>query len=288
MSVRGVAIICGLTIREIARRRVLWVLLVLSLLSVGLVAWAVTQLVEHARDVGMGEARIRLGVSQVLVIIAFMSSFVLAMTGAFLAAPAIATDVESGAILAILARPIGRADLLLGRWSGVALVTTGYAVASGALAIGAVTLVSGYAPPEPLVAVACLAAQALVTLTLALVLGTRLPAMAAGAISVVAFGTAWLAGFLGSVSALLEAQALVPTLDVLRLLMPSDLLWRGVVHGLEPPLLQLVARGLDPRALAVDPFFSLEPMAPQSALWATTWIVLVLGAGVLAFRHREL
>ena len=44
----------------------------------------------------MSEARITLGTSQVLVIIAFMFSFVLAMSGAFMAAPAIATDVESG------------------------------------------------------------------------------------------------------------------------------------------------------------------------------------------------
>jgi len=288
VSLRAVLVIAGLTLREVLRRRLLWVLLGLSVASVVFVGWAVTQLVAHARDSGMDEARITLGVSQVLVIIAFMFSFVLAMSGAFLAAPAIATDVESGTALAMLARPISRADLVLGRWVGLSLVTGCYAVASALLAIAVVTLVSGYVPPEPGIAVACLVGQAILTLTLALALGTRLPSMTAGAIAVVCFGAAWLGGFLGSVAGLLRAQAIVPTLDIVRFLFPTDLLWRGVIHGLEPPVVQLLARGVDASRFAYDPFFALQPIPVEAALWAVAWMVLVLGAGVLAFGRREL
>ena len=133
----------------------------------------------------MSEVRIGLGVSQVLVFVAFMFSFVLAMSAAFLAAPAIAGDVESGTLLAMLARPISRADLVLGRWIGLCSSSAAYAIASGVLAIGVVAQVSGYTPPDPVVAVGCLAGEAIATLTLALALGTRLPAIAAGSISVV-------------------------------------------------------------------------------------------------------
>jgi ABC-type transport system involved in multi-copper enzyme maturation permease subunit len=288
MSVRAVLVICGLTLREVLRRRLLWVLLGLSALSVGFVGWAVTQLVSQARDAGMDEARITLGVAQVLVIIAFMFSFVLATSGAFLAAPAIATDVESGTALAMLARPMSRADLVLGRWLGLSLVTTVYAVVSSLLAIAVVAYVSGYVPPEPGIAVGCLVGQAIATLTLALALGTRLPSMTSGAIAVVCFGVAWLAGFLGSTAGLLRAQAIVPTLDMVRFVFPTDLLWRGVIHGLEPPIVQLLARGLDRSELEVDPFFALDPVAPGAAAWAAAWIVLVLGAGVVAFGRREI
>jgi ABC-2 type transport system permease protein len=288
MTVHGVLVITELTLREVLRRRLLWVLLALSVASVLFVGWAVTQLVAHARESGMDDARITLGVSQVLVIIAFMFSFVLAMSGAFLAAPAIATDVESGTALAMLARPISRADLVLGRWLGLCLVTGGYAVASSVLAIAVVAAVSGYLPPQPDVAVACLVAQAVATLTLALALGTRLPSMTSGAIAVVCFGAAWLGGFLGSVAGLLRAQAIVPTLDVVRVVFPTDLLWRGVIHGLEPPAVQLLARGLDPSRFTGDPFFALEPIPPEAVAWSIVWMALVLGAGVLAFGRREL
>ncbi len=288
MSVRAVTIICVLTLREVARRRLLWVLLGLSVLSVILVGWVVTQLVDYARSAGMNEVRIGLGVSQVLVFVAFMFSFVLAMSAAFLAAPAIAGDVESGTLLAMLARPISRADLVLGRWLGLCLVTAAYAFASGVLAIGMVALVSGYMPPDPWIAVGCLMGEAIATLTLALALGTRLPAIAAGAISVVAFGMSWFGGVLASAAGLLRAEALVPSLDFLRLGMPTDLLWRGVVHALEPPLALLVARGLDPRGFAADPFFAQSAISLEAIAWSIAWTAGVLVAGVLAFSRREL
>ena len=62
MSVHAVVAICLLTIREMARRRLLWLLLGLSIVSVVLVGWVVTQLVDYARGAGMPEARVALGV----------------------------------------------------------------------------------------------------------------------------------------------------------------------------------------------------------------------------------
>lgn len=288
MSAHAVLAICLLTLREVARRRLLWVLLGLSIVSVVLVGWVVTQLVDSARAAGMNEVRISLGVSQVLVFVAFMFSFILAMSAAFLGASAVAGDIESGVLLAMMARPISRADLVLGRWLGLSLVTAGYAIASGVLAISAVAQVAGYVPPDPVVAVGCLTAQALVTLTLALALGTRLPAIAAGSVTVVAFGMSWFAGVLASAAGLLRAEALLPALDVVRLAMPTDLLWRGVMHALEPPLALLVARGLDPRGFAADPFFALAPLSLAGLAWVLAWTCGVLVLGILAFRRREL
>ena len=143
-----------------------------------------------------------------------MFSFVLAMSAAFLAAPAIASDVETGTVLAMLARPLRRSDLLLGRWLGLSIVVGGYAALSGLLAIAVVDLVSGHVPPSPLVAVGFLAFQAITVLTLALALGTRLPGIAAGAITVVLFGVGWFVGVLGSVAVVFEAAPLARAADV--------------------------------------------------------------------------
>ena len=122
MTLRLILVIASLTLREFVRRRVVWVLLILVVASVALVGWGVERLVTLARENGSAELEIRIGVSQVLILIAFMFSFVLAMSAAFLAAPAIASDVETGTVLAMLARPLRRSDLLLGRWLGLAVV----------------------------------------------------------------------------------------------------------------------------------------------------------------------
>lgn len=288
MSVRLVLAIARLTLRETARRRILWVLLALSLVSVALVGWGVERLVTVAREEGVAELELRIGVSQVLILIAFMFSFVLAMSGAFLAAPAIASDVESGTVLAMLARPLRRAELVLGRWLGLSIVLATYAAGSGLLAIGVVRLVSGHAPPEPIVAVAFLAFQAIVVLTLALVLGTRLPGIAAGAISVVLFGLGWFAGVLGGIASAVEADPLARATDAIRVLVPTDGLWRGVVYGLEPPFVILAAAGRGGRAMGANPFFADAPPPAAFVAWAVAWVVIVLVAGIVLFRRREL
>ncbi|HEV7809954.1 MAG TPA: ABC transporter permease subunit, partial [Candidatus Limnocylindrales bacterium] len=108
----------SLTLAEVVRRRVAWVLIGLTLLSVLATTWGIERLLTLARQHGGNELEISVGVSQVLILVAFMFSFVLAMTAAFLGAPAIAADLESGVAHAMLARPIRRADLVIGRWLG--------------------------------------------------------------------------------------------------------------------------------------------------------------------------
>ena len=182
-ALMAILTIARLTVAEARRRRIIWVLL------------ALTRAQRRPDDVGLRAARvagprgrrsneleIQVGVSQILILVAFMFSFVLAMTAAFLGAPAIAADLESGVAHAMLARPIRRADLVVGRWLGLVAIVSAYAAASGLLEIATVGFVSGYTPPEPLLAVAFLSAQAIVLLTFAMLLSTRLPAIASGAV----------------------------------------------------------------------------------------------------------
>ena len=204
-----ILVIAALTLREIVRRRVIWVLADprRSRASRSSASRSSGSCPSAARA-SVDEIQVQIGVSQVLILIAFMFSFVLAMSAAFLAAPAIASDVESGTVHAMLARPMRRSDLVIGRWLGLSIVVAGYAALSGLFAIAVVDLVSGHVPPQPLVAVGFLACESIVVLTLALTLGTRLPGIAAGAITVVLFGLGWFAGVLGSVALVFDAEPL--------------------------------------------------------------------------------
>ena len=95
-------------------------------------------------------------------------------------------------------------------------------------------------------------------LTLALALGTRLPAMAAGAITVVLFGLGWFVGVLGNVAVAFDAPALQRATEAFRFLLPTDGLWRGVIYGLEPPLVLLMSVG---RTAEANPFFAPDAAA---------------------------
>jgi len=278
--------VARLTIGETVRKKILWVLVVLALIAVALTAWGVTLVMNAARDAHTSDLQIKLGVSQVLIFIAFQFGFVLAMTAAFLGSPAISADLESGVAQTMLARPLRRSSYLLGRWLGLAIVVVLYAALSGLLAIAAVAVVSGYTPPSILVPVAYLGGQALIILTLTVVLSTRLPAIAGGAVAVVAYGIAWLAGVLGHIGIALGTNGLVGVSNFARILLPTDTLWQGVVFGLEPSIVidsigsQQVAQG--------NPFFALEPPNPAYVIWAVAWVVLALVLAIVLLRRREL
>jgi ABC-type transport system involved in multi-copper enzyme maturation permease subunit len=281
-------VIARLTIRELVRRRVVWVLAALSILSVALVGWGLERLVTLSRADGVDEVQIRIGVSQVLILIAFMFSFVLAMTAAFVGAPAVGGDLESGVALAVLARPIRRIEVLVGRWLGCACVVVAYTVASGLLAIGVAFLISGYGPPEPFLAISFLSGQALVLLTLTLALGSVLPSIAAGAIAVVAYGLGWMAGVMAGVAAVLGVQLLGQVAEVSRWILPSDGLWRGVVYGLEPPFVVLLAAGRTQQIAEANPFYASAPPPLAFVVWSVIWVGLVLGIAGWWFERRDL
>jgi ABC-type transport system involved in multi-copper enzyme maturation permease subunit len=284
----SVLTIARLTVAEAVRRRIVWVLAGLTILSVALTTWGVERLVSLARSGGTNDLQIYVGVSQVLILVAFMFSFVLAMTAAFLGAPAIAADLESGVAHAMLARPIRRADLVVGRWLGLVVVVLLYAAASGFLEIGAVGLVSGYSPPQPLIAVGFLSAQAIVLLTLSLLLSTRLPAIAAGAICVVAFGLGWMAGVFAGIGRFFDAGPLVAAAEASRWLLPSDGLWRGAIYGLEPPAVVLVAVGRGGPAAEANPFFAAALPSSPFLAWSVVWVAIVLGIAIVSFARRDL
>ena len=278
--------IARLTIGEAARRRVLWVLVILAALAVSLTAWGVASLIDGAHDRGLSELEIKFAVSQILILIAFMFGFVLVMTAAFFGSPAIATELENGIAQAMLARPLSRASYLLGRWLGLAIVIVAYAAASGLLAIGVVGVVSGYLPPDPILPVAYLAGQALVLLSLTVLLSTRLPPIAGGAIAVVAYGLAWVAGVLGQIGLALDSPSLVNVSAASRLLLPTDAFWQGVVYGLEPSFVINAAEG--EFVARTSPFFAASGPSPAILAWAVIWIALVLALAVAQLRRREL
>ncbi|TME13097.1 MAG: ABC transporter permease [Chloroflexi bacterium] len=278
--------ITRLTIGEAARRRVLWVLVILAAIAVSLTAWGVSSLIAAARDHGVTDLEIKFAVSQILIFIAFMFGFVLVMTAAFFGSPAIATELENGIAQAMLARPLPRASYLLGRWFGLAIVIVGYAAVSGFLAIGVVGLVSGYVPPDPILPVAYLAGQALVLLSLTVLLSTRLPPIAGGAIAVVAYGLAWMAGVLGKIGLALGTTSLVTASDASRFLLPTDALWQGVVYGLEPSF--VINAGEGEFVARTSPFFAATGPAPAIVAWSVIWVVLILALAVTQLRRREL
>jgi ABC-type transport system involved in multi-copper enzyme maturation permease subunit len=289
MTLPPFLVIARLTIQEASRRRLLLALLVLTLIVVGFSAWGFNKITTIQRSDGttLPPDQVALLTSQLLIVVTFMFSGVLALSAAVVAGPLISSEVESGLLLSMLARPVRRSEVVIGKWLGLAVLVAIYAGFAATAELAAVDWATGYLPPHPAQLEMFVAAEGLVLLSVGLLLSTRLSGITAGVIALVGWLIAWIAGVVGDIGTGLQNQALENVGVVSHIVLPSDGLWRGAIYAMEPETLIVAMRALGTAGRA-NPFAATDPPPTQFLLWVVVWFALVLGASVWSFRAREI
>jgi ABC-type transport system involved in multi-copper enzyme maturation permease subunit len=276
--------IARLTLHEALRRRVVWALLVLTVVLLALSGWGFSKLIGLDTELGtMTSGEARLVASLLLNLIMFGFSLIAAIGTAFLAGPTLAGEVESGQALAMLARPVRRSSVLLGKWLGLLAFGCGYVVLAGLAQLLIVGAVVGYWPPAPATGLALLAGETVVLLTLALLLSSVVSPMASGIVAVGLFGATWVAGVVGGIGGALGNEGVERVGTVSRVILPTDGLWRGAMNAFQDPsaLLQI---GQGEQGF---PFLADAPLTPVYLAWAAVWIAMVWGLTALSFSRRD-
>jgi ABC-type transport system involved in multi-copper enzyme maturation permease subunit len=281
-----VVTIAAMTLREASRRKVLWALAGLTLVLLGLDAWGFAKIpglqTDQAGQLTTGEARIV--ASLLLNLVMFTMSLVVALGTAFLAGPTLSGELESGIAGAVLARPVRRVWVLVGKWLGLSLFASGYVAVAGTVQFLIVRIATGYTPPDPVAALLIMAAEAVVLLTLALMLASVLSPMASGVLAVGCFGATWVAGVIGGIGEVLGNDGVARIGVVSRIVLPTDGLWQGVMHGLQAPSVLTDMGGPDG---AANPFLSNLPLTPGYVAWVVVWLALVLAVTATSFARRD-
>jgi ABC-type transport system involved in multi-copper enzyme maturation permease subunit len=282
-------VVARLTIQEASRRRLLLALVILTLLVVGFSAWGFNKITTVTRSDGsvLPAVQVTLITSQLLIVVTFVYSGVLALSAAVVAGPLISSEVESGLLLSMLARPMRRSEVVIGKWLGLAVLVAIYAAGSALLEIAAVDWATGYVPPHPVDLILYVGAEGLALLSLGLLLSTRLSGITGGVIALVAWLMGWIAGVVGDIGVGLQNQAIENVGTVSHLILPTDGLWRGAVYAMEPDavLATLRAAGTIGRA---NPFSAVDPPPIQFLAWVVVWFAIMLALSVWSFRTREI
>lgn len=284
-AARTIVTIAALTLREASRRRVLLALAVLIAVLVALSGWGFSRLAAESGAGALTSGEARLTASILLNLVMFGFSLIAALGTAFLAGPTLSGETESGIALAVLARPIRRSAFLAGKWLGLVAFGSGFVVLAGLAQCLAVGATVGYWPPRPAAALALLAAQTVVLLTLALLLSTAVSPMASGVVAVGLFGATWIAGVVGGIGASLGNEAVARVGEVSRMLLPTDGLWRGAMHGFQDPSALVEFGGQD---VAAFPFLSTASPSAAYLAWAATWVAMMWGLAAASFERRDL
>jgi ABC-type transport system involved in multi-copper enzyme maturation permease subunit len=276
--------LAALTLREASRRKVLRALAALTLVLLVLSGWGFAKLAGESDFGSLTSGEARLVASQVLNLVMFGLSLIAALGTAFLAGPTLSGEIESGIVLAVLARPVRRSAVLLGKWLGLVAFGCGFVVLAGLAQCVVVRITVDYWPPQPAAALALLAGETVVLLTLALLLSTVISPMASGVVTVGLFGATWIAGVVGGVGSALGNDGVARVGTISRILLPTDGLWRGAMHAFQDPtaLLQFGGR------LDGFPFLSQAPLTAAYLGWAAVWVAMVGGLAAVSFARKDL
>jgi len=283
MTARTVLTIAGLTLREASRRKVLRSIGVLTIALLALSAWGFSRLAAEGEFGSLTSGESRLIASQLLNLVMFGMSLITALGTAFLAGPTVSGEIESGIALSVLARPVRRWSVLLGKWLGLVAFGSGFVVVAGLAQCLVVQLTVGYWPPQPVVAMLFLAGQTVVLLTLALLLSSVVSPMASGVVAVGLFGATWIAGVVGGIGLALGNEGVARVGVISRIILPTDGLWRGAMHALQDPA-ALSQFGFEMEGF---PFLSEASLSPVYLGWVVLWVAMVWGLTALAFNRRD-
>ncbi len=282
----AISTISLLTLKEASRRKLILAVGIITLVVIPLVGWGFSRVPTFpCRPPGCGPGEIRGVEAVLLILVAYMFSFVIAVASPFLAAPSIASDVESHVILGILPRPIRRSDVVIGKWLGLAILVGAYTALTCGLEFLAIRIAVGYVPPHPVLTILFILGEAISLLTLATLGSTRLSPITCGIVAVILFGITWIVGIAGQIGAAFGNTLLANIGTVASLLLPTDGLWRGAIFNLEP--VSILTTVSSSRPAAANPFTVATAPTTPYVIWSIGWIAAVLGLAVWSFSSRE-
>lgn len=271
--------IARLTIRETQRRRILWVG---ALMGIGFLI--VYGLGFHFIYVDISQAmspeEFRTPFLFLSLAGLYAANFLVVMVAVLISVATISGEIESHTIESLLAKPLNRWELIVGKWIGFALLILVYVIflAGGILLI--VYLRSGFTLSNIPLGLSLIYLEGLVALSLSIAGGTRLSTLANGAMVFMLFGIAFLGGWVEQIGALFRNSTAVDIGIMTSLLMPTETLWRKATTVFEP---QIVG-GMD----IAGPFIVAAQPSSAMIAYSVLYVIALIALALWLFARRDI
>lgn len=272
---RAILTLAGLTVKEAMRRRIYVGAFCIALLFLGLLFLPGFASQGRAGIVLDPPVQASLLALSGLAMIKFFS----AVLGITLASGAIATELERGTLYVILARPLTRWQVLLGKWIGL-VVLTAVNVAVWAALLRLAVHIRDPGPHWPLLRAVGLAfLYPLIFVTLTLCFSTFSSNVLATALALVAIGIGWQEGFMRQMGRIFDIELLQQFGVFAGYLVPIGRLHRWMIQTAE---LQLPFGGR-----LTDQMTAEFPPVPGDLVYIGGYIAGTLLLALLIFSRRD-
>ena len=279
----GAWIVAGVTFREAARKKLLWMALLagsafLALFGTGLHF----QLKDFASRTSPLIAR--QGVDALLMVGLYAVDLMAVVMTVLTSVDTLSGEIDSGTIQAVATKSITRSQLLLGKWLGFIGMLTLYL----ALMVGGITALTylmslrslgGVAPHHLLRGMSLIWLECVLLLTVTFMFGTSLSTLTNGVLALGMHGLAFIGGWIEQAGALTHSPRAVNVGIAASVLMPSESLWRRAAFEMQSPLVG---------AVGFSPFSNASVPSVAMVAYAGVYVAVALGFALRCFGRRDL
>jgi Cu-processing system permease protein len=281
----GVLVVAQYALRECVRRRVIAVVVVLTVMFLALYTLGADVAFRETEDFAGEDPldEIVLTGSTLLGLAMFTTLFLGAVLAAFLTLGAVRGDAERGLLQPLVVRPVGRASLLLGRFAGAGVVCAAYVGVVYTLCVLITGLTGDWWPDSPVLPGLGLVVGVLVIAALSLLGSVFLSSTANGIAVFMLFGAGLAAGLLGQIGDALSVDTLEDVAAVSSWLLPFEALYQAGLHGLTAD-----TSGITGVIVKLGPFGGAQKAGGLLWVWTLAYLALIAAGARLAFARRDL
>lgn len=275
----AVWIMAGVTFREAARKKMLWMALIAG--GAFLILFG-TGLHFQAKDFathGMSPV-LRREISSTMVTMGLYAVDLLAVLMTILTSiDTLSGEIASGTIQAVATKPVPRWQLLAGKWLGFCGMLTAYI----AIMVGGVNALTyataGVTARHLALALSLIWMESVVLLSVTFAFATYFSTLTTGVLILGLHGLAFLGGWIEQFGAVTNAPRAVTVGIIASVLMPSESLWRRAAFEMQSPLAN---------ALRISPFNTLSVPSPAMVFYAALYMAIALVIATRRFSQRDL
>jgi ABC-type transport system involved in multi-copper enzyme maturation permease subunit len=279
--------IARLTFKEAMSHRLVPAGLVVSLVYLVLFAVAYNFAQERGAQAITGQrSRVLVGIGMASLTLSglYIVNLLAGFLALFVSVGAISSELDSGTLHALLARPMRRSQFILGRWLAYAVLISIYVVVMTTLVLLIAAVFGEYQAPDPGRAMGLMILGALFLLTLGLLGSTFLPTLTNGAIAFTLFGLGWLSGVIEVLGELQKNESLLNLGASIAIFIPSDALWRSASYFVQSAGILAASSALG----AAMPILANAPPTPFLVVWGAVYPLILLGSATLVFVRRDI
>lgn len=273
--------VAHLTLSEARRRRIVTaaVFCAVAFLAVYWTAlfFAYRQLSQDAEFAGFVERQAMLTLLTLAGL--YAANFLSVLFAVLLPVDTLSGEIDSGVMQTLAAKPIRRAEILLGKWLGHAVLVIGYLAVLCAGVVGAMRVLAGFAPTNIGYAFPLMILQDLLLMTVSIAGGTRMSTVTNGVMVLGFYGIAFVGGYMELIGSFAGIDSVRTVGIVASLISPADSMWRLAAFYLQPPIVRDIGPAI---------FATASVPTPWMVWWAAGFTLVTLGWAVRSFNRRAL